>query len=668
MSYLQPSSNLFARVRSLAVAIAIIAAGFLVSAQGQVTYLYDAAGRLLAVVAPSGETAVYEYDSVGNLLSITRTPANTVGVLDFAPKAAPIGASVRIYGTAFSATSGQNSVTFNGVAATVVQATKTELLVSVPATATTGVIGVTSPDGSATSVSSFVVTAGTLAPEVTQFSPAIGLPATAVTIDGDNFQTDIAAKAALNITQFAVTSTAATSLSTSVPLGATSGRISVATPYGTATSTDDFYVPPSPYGPSDVSYTSRIPFDTLHVATISPATTIAMLLFDGVPGQRISLKAGPGMNSGIKIIEPNNLVLASVVYGGVINGFIDTRTLSLAGTYTIVADPTLSATGNLTLTLFDVPPDVTGTMTLGTGFPVTIGTPGQNARLTFTGTESHRVSLAASSGLSGSAISLRTPDGTVISSGTNTALGTFIEPAILPASGTYAVALDPNGLSTGTSTLTAYDVPDDLDGSITAGGPGVQVSITGPGQNAVLTFDGTAGQRVSLRRTNGLNSTVAIRRTDGSTQASATVGSAFNAFIETITLATTGTHSVLVDPAGAATGTATVTLYDVPADLAGTVTINGSSTAVSIGTPGQNGAYTFSGTASQQITVSVAGNTYGSVTVRLRRPDGTVVASSTSSSGSFNFAHTLPTTGTYTVDVDPANFNVGTLDLSVTNP
>lgn len=663
-------NGFFPGVRRFLSALAILAGGLLVSAQGQVTYLYDSAGRLIAVVAPSGEAAVYEYDAVGNLLSITRTPASTVTVIDFAPKAGPIGSTVRIHGTAFSATPGQNTVTFNGVTATVTEAGPTELVVSVPATATSGTIGVTSPDGSATSAVSFVVTSGTAAPEITQFSPAIGLPGTSVTIDGDNFQADIAANtAALNVLRFTLASASSTSLSTTVPVSATSGRISVATPYGLATSTDDFFVPPSPYGPSDVSYTSRIPFDTPHAASISPAGTIAMLLFDGSVGQRVSLRVGPGVNSAITVIDPVNGVLHSMPYGGVVNAFMDTKALNRTGTYTIVGDPTGSATGSLTFTLFDVPPDVSGTMSFGTGFALTIPTPGQNARLIFAGTEDHRVSLTAGIGLSGASISIETPDGTVISSGTKTALAFFLEPAATPVSGTYAVVVNPSGLGTGSVILTIFDVPDDVSGTITPGGSGVPVSIGTPGQNAVLTFEGTVGQRVSVRRATGLGSSVSIIRPDGSTLASASGSGVVNAFIDATTLDTTGTHSVFVNPSAASTGTATITAYDVPDDLTGTLTVNGSPVAVTISTPGQNGSYTFSGTTSDQVTVSVTGNTYDGVAVRLRAPNGTLLTSSTSSSGSFNLAQqTLPTTGTYTVEVDPSNFRVGTLNLVVTNP
>ena len=59
----------------------------------------------------------------------------------------------------------------------------------------------------------------------------------------------------------------------------------------------------------------------------------------------------------------------------------------------------------------------------------------------------------------------------------------------------------------------------------------------------------------------------------------------------------------------------------------------------------------------------------GVTTVRLLKPDGTQLTSSTSSSASFNLStQTLPTTGTYTIVVDPSAANTGSINVSVTNP
>jgi hypothetical protein len=58
----------------------------------------------------------------------------------------------------------------------------------------------------------------------------------------------------------------------------------------------------------------------------------------------------------------------------------------------------------------------------------------------------------------------------------------------------------------------------------------------------------------------------------------------------------------------------------------------------------------------------------GSVTVALLQ-DETSLTSSTSSAGSFNLStQTLPATGTYTILVDPAITNTGSINVAVTSP
>jgi uncharacterized protein YpmS len=99
------------------------------------------------------------------------------------------------------------------------------------------------------------------------------------------------------------------------------------------------------------------------------------------------------------------------------------------------------------------------------------------------------------------------------------------------------------------------------------------------------------------------------------------------------------------------------------------VTINAAATPVSISRTGQNARYTFAGTASQQVTVRVAGNTLGSVTVNLYTPSGSYQTGLTSASASFNLSTvTLGTTGTYTITVNPTTTATGSLNLQVTNP
>src|SRR5207245_1093680 len=131
-------------------------------------------------------------------------------------------------------------------------------------------------------------------------------------------------------------------------------------------------------------------------------------------------------------------------------------------------------------------------------------------------------------------------------------------------------------------------------------------------------------------------------------------------FLDVLTLPVTGTYTVLVDPYSSNTGSATVTLYDVPADVSGTIVPGGSSVSVALNTPGQNARLTFSGTAGQRESANATNNTIAGVTLAVLKPDNTMLGSTFfSSSTGFLDVLTLPTTGTYTLVVDPSSTNTG---------
>ena len=135
------------------------------------------------------------------------------------------------------------------------------------------------------------------------------------------------------------------------------------------------------------------------------------------------------------------------------------------------------------------------------------------------------------------------------------------------------------------------------------------------------------------------------------------------------TLPTSGTYTIVIDPNNTNTGSMTLTLYDVAADPAGSVTVGGSALNVTTTVPGQNATVTFSGTSGQQVTVHVTSNTMSTVTVKLLKPDGSTLTTTTSGSASFNLAtQTLSVTGTYTISIDPSGANIGSMNVSVTSP
>ena len=66
---------------------------------GDITYVYDELGRLVAVIDPASDAAIYTYDAVGNILSIDRYAASQLSIIAFTPTSAATGASVTIWGT-----------------------------------------------------------------------------------------------------------------------------------------------------------------------------------------------------------------------------------------------------------------------------------------------------------------------------------------------------------------------------------------------------------------------------------------------------------------------------------------------------------------------------------------------------------------------------------------
>ena len=192
-------------------------------------------------------------------------------------------------------------------------------------------------------------------------------------------------------------------------------------------------------------------------------------------------------------------------------------------------------------------------------------------------------------------------------------------------------------------------------------GTSTTVTTTTPGENAVRTFPGTAGQKLTLTVTGSTYATVdmTVRDPNGNFVAAITA-SAATAFHDVFTLPSTGTYSITVDPRDTQIGTLTFVFGLVP-DNTGTTTI-GTPTTVSSSTIGENPVRTFAGTAGQKLTLTVTGNTYATVDITVRDPNGIFVASvSTSLPTAFRDVFTLPSTGTYSITVDPRADATGSL-------
>ncbi len=180
--------------------------------------------------------------SVDDFIVLT---AATPTISGFTPTSGPVGTSVTITGTNFSATAASNSVKFNGTTATVTSSTATSISTKVPPGATTGKITVTVAGNTATSAVNFTVTA--LPPTITSFTPTSGPVGTTVIITGTNFSaTPTSNTVKFNGTTAIVSASTATSITATVPVNATTGTIKVTVAAITATSASSFTITTSP--------------------------------------------------------------------------------------------------------------------------------------------------------------------------------------------------------------------------------------------------------------------------------------------------------------------------------------------------------------------------------------------------------------------------------------
>jgi hypothetical protein len=204
------------------------------------TFTVNSATQITAVVPSGAMTGKIGVTTPGGSASsssnFTVTAAGSPTITSFTPTSGLIGTNVVITGTNFT---GSTAVAFNGTSASFTVNNSTQITATVPPSATTGPITVTNPNGTGTSATDFTVTG---APVITSFAPTSGTEGTSVTISGTGFTGATQVKFRnTSATPFTVNQQG-TQIVTTVPIGASSGPITVVAPTGTAVSATDFTV------------------------------------------------------------------------------------------------------------------------------------------------------------------------------------------------------------------------------------------------------------------------------------------------------------------------------------------------------------------------------------------------------------------------------------------
>jgi len=182
----------------------------------------------ITVPVPTGATTgnvvvtVSGQPSNGYLFTVT-APAPIITSIQ--PNPASVGTTVTITGANFGATQGGSTVTFNGTTASPATWSATSITAPVPVGATTGNVVVT-VSGQPSSGYSFTVAVP--AQNITNIQPNPAAVGTSVTITGTNFgATQGGSTVTFNGTTASPVSWSATSITTLVPVGATTGNVIV---------------------------------------------------------------------------------------------------------------------------------------------------------------------------------------------------------------------------------------------------------------------------------------------------------------------------------------------------------------------------------------------------------------------------------------------------------
>ncbi|MBI5800674.1 MAG: DUF11 domain-containing protein [Verrucomicrobia bacterium] len=521
-----------------------------------------AANQLVATV-PAG--AVTSPISVSTFAGTNTTPTNfvisgTAIITGFTPTLGPTGSVVIISGGDFT---GATAVKFNGTnAAGFTVTAASQISATVQAAASTGPISITTPNGTVTSSSNFVVSG--LAPIVTGFSPIGGKAGDPVVITGINFTT------ATNVTFNGITAvgsvTSDTQISATVPTGATTGPIRVINPAGTNATGSNFIIGPfiTGFSPVAAQVGSQVVveglnfLDVTNVAFTAAAggfTNASVIAIVAATQLRATVPAG-ATNGPIRITSPSGTNVTSsnltvFALAPVITGF--TPTNGLPGSTVTLDGANFLGTTNVSFngvpaTTFNVSADTQITATVpatATTGPISVSTSGGSVTSSVSFYLPPRLtSFSPATGVVGISVTLAGTNFTGVTSVTFAgANATLVSAPVTSLVATQMTVLLPTNAVTGVITVTTPG------GVITSPG---NFTVT-PRVDSFTPLLGPVGTAVTVRGHSFTNATAV--RFNG-------VSAGFSSV--------TDTQLVAVIPAGAGTGPLTV----VTPDGTGTAPVN----------------------------------------------------------------------------------------------
>ena len=663
--------------------------------QLQATVPAGASTGPISVTCPNGSAT-----STGNFTVTASSGVPTIAA--FNPASGLAGATLSLSGTNFNSIPANDKLRLNASQAAVSAATSTTLTSGVPPSTASGRFTLITPAGNAVSSQDFYVPFLTHVPGdigfTARISPSASVPVSLGTskiamvlfdaIEGQH--ADVAwtgsTFSACNLYLIAPdnsTTASTTCTSTAGDLGSTylpkSGTYTIGIDPGTSSGglTLSLNV--------DIVGTITVGGPPVIVTTTNPGQDVR-LDFTQTASQHVVIYATNVSNPGatVTLVTLSGLTVASMPISNSPSGqaFYVGASLSPGQVYQLWVQHSGANVGSETLQII---PDFAATI----GMPAagttssTVQVPttgnlvlGQNASLTFSATAGQMVSFNLSnSTFSGCDLYLFDPNGNQLLWASPGGYGCgYVNTTTLDLNGTYTFYLVPTGQTMGSISFSMNNDQNVTTPAISIGGSAVTTGTTVPGQDVVLSFAATAGERVVVYGTNVTNPGAYLNLvTSGSIIASQYISPSPNMFyIDTQTLTATG-NELWVEHAGAAFGGETLQIGKVPPDVSHTITIGGAGYQFST-VAGQNANISFKNPTSQSVTVHWVNGTYPNslgcnVIVTGPSPSTSQVGPTGGcwqTSGTVSLG-TIPS-GTYNILIDPQFWSAGGLTISVTTP
>ena len=371
----------------------------------------------------------------------------------------------------------------------------------------------------------------------------------------------------------------------------------------------------------------------------------------------------PGGSMSYKVFKPDGSQLFSNTWNN--NSSDNLPMLPASGTYTLVVDPPAISTASVKIWLSK---DTPGQFESGQAMALSSSRVGQNFRPTFSGTAGERYWLSFNgSTLSTAFVNVVKPDGALLTSfSIGTAAASFEIPA-LPTTGAYAIFIDPSSTLIGKVDVQLGQVAPDVTGPIAIDGSALPLSL-GIRQRAMLTFNGTAGQRIGLGYTNVTTNparqsiTYTVLKPDGS-QLFSSSGNDSNSS-NPPTLPVSGTYTIKVQSPFASSNLSLL----LSSEVTGTLVPDAAPLNVNIARVGQNARLTFDAVAGQHYWLKLRGGTFpisGAPTVYIYKPDGSEMNSTSVSTSQDLDTGVLSASGTYAIWFDAPSTATGKVDVEL---